>query len=272
MLREAGLYRRILVAVLALSAVVVQEDVAEAARRRRSSQRRKNRAPARAPMPQPFGPNEPLAPAPPAAPQAAETPAEAAPAVTGSSSALVVRSSQKGATVLVDGTPVGVTPVRVDVAGGVHEITVTKDDFQTFNQAIQVSGEEVVLRVGLEPEEGVGSGHARKVHIMRGAGLGVALAGGAVSALAGVVAIGGAMLWVASAQALTYQRLNLSFTDPVSAALAPVVSTPVTLVAGMALVGLSPLVALLTAGGGAAVGLALCALSGDPGRYETWAE
>jgi len=184
-----------------------------------------------------------------------------------------VRTNEEGAAVSVDGNVIGYTPLNGSpVAGGQHTISVEKDGFVAASQVVQVSGDEVVLRLALEPTPEIRSAHATKVNIMRGAGLGVLLGGVALSAVFMVATVAGAVLWVASAQARAFQRFGQPFTDPVSAAIAPAFMTPVTLVLGIGMTLVSPGLALLAGAvaGGAAVGIV--ANAGDSGRYAAWRE
>ena len=79
-------------------------------------------------------------------------------------------------------------------------------------------------------------------------------------------------MWVASAQARAFQRFGQPFTDPLSAALAPLFLTPVTLILGILLTITAPGLSLLAGGVASAAALGILANAGDAGRYAAWRE
>ncbi len=101
---------------------------------------------------------------------------------------LALRSTPAGAKVLIDGTPVGVTPLDYDLAPGNHKISVTADkhDVETRDVIVR-KGETTTVEVPLKPIGSTGGSFddTRRSHLVPGLVIGA----GAVAAIAGVVMI-----------------------------------------------------------------------------------
>lgn len=95
------------------------------------------------------------------------------------SGVLVVRSPVVGTQVTVDGTPRGVVPVEVSLAGGSHAITLAKEGYHAARtSAVVVAGERKEIEVPLEKESPVWA------RWWFWTGIGVVVAGGVVTAIA----------------------------------------------------------------------------------------
>lgn len=95
------------------------------------------------------------------------------------SGVLVVRSPVVGTQVTVDGTPRGVVPVEVTVAGGAHAVSLSKEGYVgARTSAVVAAGERKELEVPLEKESPVWA------RWWFWTGIGVVLAGGVVTVVA----------------------------------------------------------------------------------------
>jgi hypothetical protein len=64
---------------------------------------------------------------------------------------LVVRASEKGAVVLVDGKRIGNAPIELNVQQGAHRITVRHSEFRTFESSVVVpAGSNKIVMAGLQ--------------------------------------------------------------------------------------------------------------------------
>lgn len=187
---------------------------------------------------------------------------------------LSVRASEAGAAVLLDGRRVGDAPLRVEVEGGRHQVTVVKDDFAPAVQEVEVNGNEVNVALALAPGADLIQKHRTGVFVKWGAGFGVIAAGGAAAVLFAAVGMGGALLWIASAVANVTDRAgaNVTYSDPVSSAAAPVLANPAFTLVGAGITFAGPLLALALAAAGALGGGLVLLTAGDPGRYNAYQE
>ena len=100
---------------------------------------------------------------------------------------LALRSTPPGAKVLIDGTPVGVTPLDYDLAPGNHKISVTADQHNVETRDVIVrKGETTTVDIPLKDLGDAGPPDTgRPSHLVPG----IVIGAGAVAAIAGVAMI-----------------------------------------------------------------------------------
>lgn len=171
---------------------------------------------------------------------------------------LRVTSEPGGALVTIDGRNVGITPLQpLHLARGSHRVEVSLEGHQPLTQDVQVEG-ETSLAVSPRPlassEEPAPSTRAlwprlvAPVPVVLGGLLGTVLMG---------VGVGGALLWVASANALVLRSTGFTFKDSAYNTAAATLGNQAVLfvAAGMTVAG--PVLALLVGALGALAGVAI---------------
>jgi hypothetical protein len=211
--------------------------------------------------PQEPAPEEPAPRAPSRTEPAPASPAPVAlpcPAAEPAPPTLRVTSEPGGALVTIDGHNVGITPLHpINLARGSHRVEVALEGHQPLTQDVVVEGETLLAvspRLLVSSEESAPTTRALWPRLL--APVPVVLAGLLSTALMGV-GVAGALLWVASANALVLRSTGFTFKDSAYNTAASTLGNQAVLfvAAGMTVAG--PVLALLVGALGALAGLAI---------------